>query len=59
MPIYQYKCLNCGKITDEFSKERKESIECPYCQTTAIRIISPSTFILKGDGWFNPSKGDD
>jgi len=54
MPIYEYKCKKCGKIS-EFIKSIKsnDKVEtCPDCGGKAVRIVSQSSFILKGSGWY-------
>ena len=43
MPIYDYKCGECGKIYDVFHKVRevKEDILCPSCGSVKhTRLIS-------------------
>ncbi len=54
MPIYEYECKKCGKIS-EFIKSIKSSDKveiCPDCGGKAVRIVSQSSFILKGSGWY-------
>ena len=57
MPIYQYKCSECQKITEELRSitDDPPNIICS-CGAMAYKIISQSTFHLKGEGWFKPSK---
>lgn len=56
MPTYEYKCQskNCCKEWEAIQSIKEESITlCPYCQqNTAKRLISQSTFILQGGGWY-------
>ena len=54
MPIYEYKCLECGKITEwiESINSNSKSASCDHCGNKAKRIISLSTFKLKGTGWY-------
>lgn len=54
MPIYEYCCKSCGhefeiiqKITD---KPIKKCEKCGKLQ--AKRMISQTSFILKGSGWY-------
>jgi putative FmdB family regulatory protein len=58
MPIYEYKCKKCNK---EFEKLQKFSDlpvkKCPECGGKAIRLISHSSFILKGTGWYATDYG--
>ncbi len=53
--IYEYVCHECGH---EFEVEKKITDEsvivCPECESEDVeRLISLSSFILKGGGWFN------
>jgi|WetSurMetagenome_2_1015567.scaffolds.fasta_scaffold135356_4 putative FmdB family regulatory protein len=54
---YEYECTSplCKHTWEEDQKITAQSIGvCPKCQQqTAKRLISKSSFILKGDGWFN------
>jgi putative FmdB family regulatory protein len=54
MPIYEYKCERCGNITEKMeSINNADSVkECPVCGAQAKRIISNSSFQLKGNGWY-------
>ena len=52
MPIYEYECQKCGtfemtqRITDEpLSK-------CPTCKGKVKKLISNTSFQLKGTGWY-------
>jgi len=53
MPIYEYRCQDCD---DEFERMQKFSdppLEvCPSCNGEVQKLISRSTFHLKGDGWY-------
>ncbi|MGE4466006.1 FmdB family zinc ribbon protein [Sphaerochaeta sp.] len=53
MPIYEYSCPRCGKVTEKLVSfsNADEPVECPECHGEAKRIISSSAFHLKGDGW--------
>lgn len=52
--IYEYMCTTCSKEWEEEQKITEEAIKiCPSCQKpTAKRLISKSTFILQGGGWY-------
>ena len=53
MPIYEYKCLKCR---DEFETMQKFNDlplkRCPTCGGPVKRLISRSSFQLKGSGWY-------
>jgi putative FmdB family regulatory protein len=51
--IYEFRCKNCGVITQgsfPISSDPKKII-CKKCKGEAERIVSKTTFILKGKGW--------
>ncbi|BAI81069.1 conserved hypothetical protein [Deferribacter desulfuricans SSM1] len=54
MPIYEYKCEKCGEIFELMESIHSDVYErkCSKCGGTAKRIISLSTFHLKGTGWY-------
>jgi len=53
MPIYEYKCSKCGKEFEEFQKITDEEITtCRYCKGPVNRLVSLSSFHLKGSGWY-------
>jgi putative FmdB family regulatory protein len=54
MPIYEYVCTGCGYKFDMLQKVSEPTIEsCPQCGLkNGKRIISMSSFRLKGGGWF-------
>jgi putative FmdB family regulatory protein len=53
MPIYEYECPNCGKhheVMQRFSD--KPLCRCPECGGHMHKLISHTSFILKGTGWY-------
>jgi putative FmdB family regulatory protein len=52
MPIYEYSCSKCGefevtqRITDEPLRK------CPTCRGRVKKLISNTSFQLKGSGWY-------
>lgn len=54
MPIYEYQCPKCRRVFEEFvSMADGHSQEpCPECGTTSPRLISHTSFVLKGGGWY-------
>jgi putative FmdB family regulatory protein len=60
MPIYEYACKSCGKHFETMQKISEPPIApCPRCGDTADRMISQTSFTLKGGGWYKDgySKG--
>jgi len=61
MPIYEFKC-KCKEIKKIVLPYRLRNMLmlCEKCDGELKRIeISQSTFILKGDGWFNNKKNNE
>ena len=53
MPIYEYQCSKCGEIFEAFQKVSDEPLtECRFCQGRVEKLISQSSFQLKGSGWY-------
>jgi len=54
MPIYEYACPDCGHVFENWLKlsETTENALCPKCGGRAQRIISHTSFVLKGGGWY-------
>ncbi len=53
MPIYEYECEDCGKISEVMQKFDDEPLSiCPICGGIVHKLISQSSFILKGTGWY-------
>ena len=54
MPIYDYKCSNCGhqiEVIQKISDDPKTT--CPKCNTEGlIKLLSAPSFRLKGSGWY-------
>lgn len=53
MPIYEYQCKACG---GEFEYQQRMSDDpktvCESCGGNLERLISRSSFLLKGSGWY-------
>lgn len=53
MPIYEYQCDQCGKIQEAIQKFSDRPLtECKHCSGKLNKLISHSTFHLKGTGWY-------
>ena len=53
MPIYEYECTNCGKQFEAFQKFSDAPLSrCKDCGGYVHKLISRTSFILKGTGWY-------
>jgi putative FmdB family regulatory protein len=54
MPIYEYRCSECG-FQDEFLQKLSEPLltVCPSCGKESFKkLLSAAGFQLKGSGWY-------
>ncbi len=53
MPIYEYECESCGKVVEHWQKISDPPLEmCDDCGGKMHKLISHSSFHLKGSGWY-------
>lgn len=53
MPIYEYECPHCGKHFEVCQKFSDEPLSrCQDCGGHVHKLISRTSFILKGTGWY-------
>jgi putative FmdB family regulatory protein len=58
MPIYEYECSECGVVIEAVQKISAEPLtDCKKCDGKLKKIISQSTFHLKGGGWYGDTYG--
>lgn len=53
MPIYEYQCEICGQVIEAFQKFSDSPLkECKHCCGQLKKLISNTSFQLKGSGWY-------
>ncbi len=53
MPIYEYQCTDCGEVEEVFQKISEPALTtCRHCNGQLKKLISQSSFQLKGSGWY-------
>ncbi|MEG2139759.1 MAG: zinc ribbon domain-containing protein, partial [Bilophila sp.] len=60
MPIYEYRCTACDNLFEEWAKnfDSPEHEPCPKCGGDAARVISRTSFVLEGSGWYVTEYGN-
>jgi putative FmdB family regulatory protein len=54
MALFDYKCSSCGNIEEKNHKiSESPEYNCSKCNSSMQKIISSSSFHLKGDGWYS------
>lgn len=54
MPLYEFRCDNCGLLYEEIITKDREYAKCPKCDDVKHsndREISRGSFKLKGQCW--------
>ncbi len=53
MPVYEYECDDCHKVFEVQQKIADDPITvCPECDGPVKKLVSMSSFQLKGGGWY-------
>lgn len=53
MPVYEYECPACEKVHEVQQRMTDDPLsECPECKGPVKKIMSRSSFALKGGGWY-------
>ena len=53
MPIYEYRCQDCGELTEMLQRFDDPPLEsCPECGGSVKKLISAPAFQFKGSGWY-------
>src|SRR3989442_15816663 len=57
MPIYEYHCEHCGDFEEMRRITDPPLTRCPRCNRKVQRLISQTSFQLKGSGWYATDYG--
>jgi putative FmdB family regulatory protein len=53
VPLYEYKCLKCGRKTEKIENVDGPHLKkCPHCAGKVERVLSPPAIQFKGAGWY-------
>ena len=53
MPVYEYECKECNKVFEIQQKMADQPLSnCPECQAPVKKLVSMSSFQLRGGGWY-------
>lgn len=53
MPLYEYECANCAKVFEIMQKISEPALKgCPTCGKPVHKLVSRTSFQLKGTGWY-------
>lgn len=53
MPVYEYECNECEKVFEVQQRISDDPLKtCPECQGQVRKLVSMTSFQLKGGGWY-------
>jgi len=53
MPIYEYRCVDCNEQFEVMQKITDDPLSiCEFCGGNLKRLITNTSFVLKGSGWY-------
>lgn len=53
MPLYEYECTQCGQVEEALQKFSDKPLKrCRHCSGSLRKLISNTSFQLKGTGWY-------
>ena len=53
MPIYEYECEQCGSVEEVLQRFSDKPLKkCKSCSGKLHKLVSQSSFHLKGTGWY-------
>lgn len=53
MPVYEYECRECEKVFEVQQRITDEPLKsCPDCEGEVRKLMSMTSFQLKGGGWY-------
>ena len=59
MPIYEYECEECKEVVEAWQSISDEPLAtCEKCGGSLHKLISMSSFHLKGGGWYADGYGN-
>ena len=54
MPIYEYACRDCGEVLEVILRQgERQPRKCRKCSGRLDKLVSRTSFQLKGGGWFD------
>ena len=53
MPLYEYKCVKCGRLTEKIENVSGPHLKkCSHCGGKVEHVLSAPAIQFKGSGWY-------
>jgi putative FmdB family regulatory protein len=53
MPLYEYRCKQCGQLKEVRHGFKEAHAEpCPHCGGEMVRVFNPTGIVFKGSGFY-------
>ena len=53
MPLYEYKCVKCGRMTEKIESVSGPHLKkCPHCGGKVEQQLTAPAIQFKGSGWY-------
>ena len=53
MPLYEYRCKQCGELKEVWHGFKETHAEpCPHCGGELARVFNPAGIVFKGSGFY-------
>jgi putative FmdB family regulatory protein len=49
VPIYDFKCRECGKVSEVFVRSTDQVVSCPHCGSNAVERLISSSYMIRTD----------
>ena len=49
MPIYEYKCGECGKVSEILQRTAEGEVKCPSCSSENMSRLFSASYMIKSD----------
>ena len=49
MPIYDFRCQQCGRITEIFVRSADQAARCPHCGSNNMERLISSSYMIRTD----------
>jgi len=49
VPIYDFRCRQCGRVTEIFVRSADQAVSCPHCGGNSMERLVSSSYMIRTD----------